>query len=387
MNDAINAESSWVDLVDVCSADRVLLLHTRVRCPDDAFRQRGAAVTSVLVDATTPVVIEPESWDLVCFDGVPYDEVPDRLWRQQLAPHGRVVVVGDHLASPLRVLDGLLRRSAGPGATWGHRRTARRLAATGLVTQQAFGLLRSSSSSVVAFDARTESGMRAVFGSTLAHVHGWRATAIAVAARMPARLLLRLCPGWLVVAGDPGPPPEDRVVGKVSNRDSEEIKLLRGDPVTVVERRHLNDHPSGEVAALRELEEAGFTLAPRVLGEPGPQGVRYSWMSGSSLAIDRLDDAGLVRWVARAAEVLAELQALSRRSDGTVLVHGDFWLGNLLTDGDRVVAVVDWTEAHRGSPDVDRLFLVTSLDHWIGSDSLRERLEQARDAALPTLST
>ena len=136
------------------------------------------------------------------------------------------------------------------------------------------------------------------------------------------------------------------------------------------------------MAALRELEVAGFPLAPRVLGESGAASSWCSWMPGATLTLDRLDDDALVAWVARAARVLAELQRLTRRADGTVLVHGDFWLGNLLTDGERVSAVVDWTESSRGPASLDRDFLVTSLERWIGSDALRERLEAARDEAM-----
>lgn len=190
-----------------------------------------------------------------------------------------------------------------------------------------------------------------------------------------------MCPAWLIVAGDTGPA-ADRVVGKVSNRDSEEIKLLRGDPVSVVERRHLVAHTTGEVAALREMESVGFARAPRIVGEPSAEASRYSWLPGATLVLDRLDEEALISWVGRAAEVLAEIQALTRRPDGTVLIHGDFWLGNLLTSGDRITAVVDWTEADRGSDAVDRSFLIESLERWITSDALRRRLERARDAAL-----
>ena len=37
----------------------------------------------------------------------------------------------------------------------------------------------------------------------------------------------------------------------------------------------------------------------------------------------------------------------------TALVHGDFWAGNLLWDGSRVVGIVDWTGARRGPVELD----------------------------------
>ncbi len=73
------------------------------------------------------------------------------------------------------------------------------------------------------------------------------------------------------------------------------------------------------------------------------------------------DDGELIRFVERAASALSVLQAHTRHPDGSVLVHGDYWLGNVLIDRDRLVGVIDWEEAHRGSDVVDRVFLVESL--------------------------
>jgi aminoglycoside phosphotransferase (APT) family kinase protein len=44
-----------------------------------------------------------------------------------------------------------------------------------------------------------------------------------------------------------------------------------------------------------------------------------------------------------------------------VLVHGDYWLGNLLVDADRVVGVLDWGNAHWGERGEDLRHLVDSL--------------------------
>jgi aminoglycoside phosphotransferase (APT) family kinase protein len=40
-------------------------------------------------------------------------------------------------------------------------------------------------------------------------------------------------------------------------------------------------------------------------------------------------------------------------SRGEVLLHGDFWPGNLLWRGDRLVGVIDWEDAARGDPLAD----------------------------------
>jgi aminoglycoside phosphotransferase (APT) family kinase protein len=39
--------------------------------------------------------------------------------------------------------------------------------------------------------------------------------------------------------------------------------------------------------------------------------------------------------------------------DRLVLLHGDFWAGNLLWRGDEIVAVIDWEDASLGDPLVD----------------------------------
>ncbi|HEY7946259.1 MAG TPA: phosphotransferase [Acidimicrobiales bacterium] len=46
--------------------------------------------------------------------------------------------------------------------------------------------------------------------------------------------------------------------------------------------------------------------------------------------------------------------------DRTVLLHGDFWAGNLLWRDDRIVAVIDWEEAATGDPLTD--LATTRLD-------------------------
>lgn len=384
MPEGLNVHSSWVDLIDIAADARILLVDGAGSRAEAALRKRSADVTVIRLSEVATIPVSGE-WDLVCLDKVDAAALPTPFWTAVRASRSAVVVVGDTRTSPLWLLDRIGRGGSGSGRTAstssGRGRAERRLADAGLTTHQVFGLLRSGDAPVVAFDARARSSLAAVLGATRAHVGGWRASVLSAAARLPAARVLALCPSWLIVAGAPGPAAADRVVGKVSNRDSEEIKLLRGEPVSVVERRHLVAHTTGEVAALREMEAVGFARAPRIVGEPTPEVSRYSWLPGAALALDRLDEEALTLWVGRAAEVLAEIQELTRRPDGTVLIHGDFWLGNLLTSGDQITAVVDWTEADRGSEDVDRTFLVASLERWITSDALRARLERVRDSA------
>jgi aminoglycoside phosphotransferase (APT) family kinase protein len=46
---------------------------------------------------------------------------------------------------------------------------------------------------------------------------------------------------------------------------------------------------------------------------------------------------------------------------GPALVHIDYWPGNVLWDGDRISAVVDWEEAAYGDPAIDVAYCRMSL--------------------------
>lgn len=65
------------------------------------------------------------------------------------------------------------------------------------------------------------------------------------------------------------------------------------------------------------------------------------------------------------------------RSRGTVLVHADFKPGNVLLDGDRVVALLDWELAHLGDPLEDVAWVTQPLrtrEHLIGETWERDDL-------------
>lgn len=97
----------------------------------------------------------------------------------------------------------------------------------------------------------------------------------------------------------------------------------------------------------------------RVPADPGPA------LAGRLAAIHRLPAAGLAFLPRRAdqvalllAEPLAEppleriRQTLRRRWPGPAvldcLLHGDFWLGNVIWEGGRLAAVIDWEDAALG---------------------------------------
>jgi RIO-like serine/threonine protein kinase len=167
-----------------------------------------------------------------------------------------------------------------------------------------------------------------------------------------------------------GPP----VTGRIGYEDSEEVKVVHGDPPELVEKRYLRQlEADRETTALEALAEAGFALAPRPVRRDGPLLATQTWLSGRALNVERLGDEELEAWILRAADVLAGLRRRTA-SGGEVLRHGDFWLGNLLVEGDTIVGVVDWTEATRGEPAADADHLVATL-----VESGRISAERGRD--------
>jgi hypothetical protein len=171
-------------------------------------------------------------------------------------------------------------------------------------------------------------------------------------------------PAWMVVASPPASPwigDDRRPTGRLGYRDSRESKVLRGEPPIELEKRYSTpDAAKREAMALRALEACGSRRVPRVLGA-GPGWTRLTWTSGRPLRPESLRRSEVATWLRRGARVLGEIQRATAREDGRVLVHGDFWLGNLLVDGDDVVGVVDWCDAHWGEATEDLRHVVQTL--------------------------
>ena len=62
-----------------------------------------------------------------------------------------------------------------------------------------------------------------------------------------------------------------------------------------------------------------------------------------------------------AAERLAELGSVMT-ADGEVLLHGDFYLGNVLVQGDQVSALIDLEFSRMGPPDLELISVIRALD-------------------------
>jgi hypothetical protein len=276
----------------------------------------------------------------------------------------------------------LRRRPVGTAASPSLGQLCRVLSGAGLVVEQRFGLLPSSVAPVTCFDLAAPRAAAAVLQAASVRIEGGRAPALRALRQLAGRRAAGgLVPGWMVVASPAGrrwEPALTPPTARLGYADSREVKVLRGEPPQELEKRYRSlEAADAEATALQTLEGAGVALVPRLLRRPAADRTSQTWIGGRPLCFSRLSYAELRTWVGRAARVLGRLHRATARSDGRVLVHGDYWLGNLLVDRGSVVGVVDWAGAHWGRPAEDLDFLVEALveagtvPSWSASDLAR----------------
>jgi hypothetical protein len=384
---------AWVDLIDGLDGGRVLLVdHSPGRTGPlladtasllgvgDADIHRAAMRRSLLDGRRAEVRVEAEDgltgegsrWDVIILDGTmgvgEPSAVRTRLRRlvRALVPGGRMVVVADNPLSPLRVGDRLRRRPVGTTVTPSVGHLCRLLEGAGLAIEQRFGLLPSSVVPVTCFDLEAPGAAAAVLQAASVRVEGGRAPALRALRQLAERRAAAgLVPAWMVIASPAYRRWEPQLApptARLGYADSREVKILRGEPPRELEKRYRSpEGAEAEAMALQVLERAGVALAPRLLRRPADDRTCQTWLRGRPLSLSRLDPPQLTTWVGRAAHVLGRLHRATARPDGRVLVHGDYWLGNLLVEGDSVVGVVDWAGARWGAPEEDLGFLVDAL--------------------------
>jgi hypothetical protein len=276
-----------------------------------------------------------------------------------LAPGGRIVLLADVRTSPLRLADRLSGRRSRRGST--SLTVVRRAAAdAGLEVDQCFGLLRSSEQVGAAFDLGCPAVGRLVLGETAVRSEGLRRRALGLLAHAAATPLgCRLVPSLLVVLHRIGAAPvAERRTGLLALNPDKQRLVLMGEPPHSGEKYYRSSADAArEADALRRLDRS--PLVPRLLGRPTPHHVSFAWLPGHVLPVRQLAAAELVAWTARAASALATVHAAVEGEPS--FTHGDFWLGNLLVDGEHVTGVIDWTECVDGEPAADLTYLVESL--------------------------
>lgn len=381
---------SFVRLADVRAGDTALVIRAGAGGELRHLAEAGATFRLVaedpavddFVDAWLPGAAGGEApWDLIVVgDGVRWGSRRlRRLLSQALAqanPDARVVVLFDRWGSPLRLVD---RFSKGAGSHPTRPRVVdRELRRLGVVRTQRFGVLRSTALPSTAFDLDAPAAAAAVLTASTPLISGPRRHLTRLlawaAARRGAGLLV---PGWAVLGERAqGDPRRVRFSGRIASLGGAEARMLIGEPPVALESWHESAaEVDAVVLGLSEMQLALPGMAPALLDRPSPTRVRMAWAKGDPLSPHALSAAEVELWVERAATLLREMQERTRRSDGTVLVHGDYWIGNLLTCGDEITSVIDWPAARWGHASVDRTTLVESFRSLgLADDHLTDRL-------------
>lgn len=325
--------------------------------------EAAGATVKVPLGAHAPEPLEPGGWDLVLCAGGHLRDALVAAALDSITPTGRVAVLIDNPGSLLRALQMLQGKPVHGVKTSSSRKVRAQLASHDLQVTQVLGLLRSTAAPVTAFDLAAPAVLDAIVAASGPHIGGLRSAGLRGLRQLSGlgESVGRLLPGMLVLGSRADlAEQQDRITGMIGNRDSREVKLIRGSPPAILDKRYLFIRKAdGETAALTALDDAELRIAPRLLQRPTPCSVWMDWLPGEPLDVDKLTQRETIMWVERAARVLIMMQRATLRPEtGEVLVHGDFWLGNLLTADDGVTGVIDWTESRWGSPQVDQSFLL-----------------------------
>lgn len=393
---------AWAELL-ACDERRVLLVEHRASRARQRLAERASVVGVVdgvedggLWDGPTADRVVRASldrhlasqWDLVVVEGPTRAHAPSELG-EAVASGGRLVYVAGNRFSPIR------REPATARASWA--RLARDLRGAGWEIGQRFGLFRSAAVATTAFDLDAPEATQAVLAAALVHLTGRRAAGVQVLRRVPAAIRVHLVPAWLVVASRAGevtktapartasaaaPDGSDLpITGRMGYERTPDSKILLGEPPRAMERTYADQRgDDAEAMALAEIGSSTPGMAPPLLARPRPGTLRIGWLDAKGLDVRHMPGDDLVRWTTTAAELLRRIQEATAQPDGSVLVHGDYWLGNLLVDPSGKEWIIDWGDARRGSPKVDRAFLASSLDGFRElSADLRDRIQRCID--------
>ncbi|MHB8669974.1 MAG: phosphotransferase [Acidimicrobiales bacterium] len=395
------ASGAWSDLLDDVRDARVLVIE---EAPSQAARRladRGAIIGLADddpdrlatrrrlcgggqgVSAGPTLLLLREKWDVVCLNGVRLDRALLRSAVAALAPGARLVVVADNRWSPIRIANRAVGLSVRASATRLHR-LSRMLAREGLAHSRVYGLLRSSTAPTSSFAIDSPSAGAGVLLAAASDFGRLRLAALGLVTRLVrVGWSSPLMPAWAVVARAEPVAVGLPVVGRIGYGWTRGARIIYGEPPQELEKHYETaEEGDAEAMALITLRRVGLEIGPRLLSRPSAQVSRMTWCPGRSLSVKPLSQAQRRRWVTASATLLRDMQEATRRPDGSVLVHGDYWLGNLLIDDGIIAAVIDWGSARWGSPTVDATFLVESLgEHCRLKPADIEDLRACRDLA------
>lgn len=333
-------------MLDISSGDRVMLVSDD---PDAALRRLAHI-------GVTPRVGEDleRGFDLVVVERPATLDALPKAWAH-VRPGGRLVVVTDNGRSPLRWLDGRSGKPIGPAiGSLTQMRSA--LAGLGAPHTQVFGLLRGSSSSPTVFRTDLPAVSRAVLGAARANSNWLRRSAVDGLSALCSRGWAdNVLPAWMIVASDSPLITEAWTpTGRIGVELNERGVVVLGPGPDGVEKFYSDPAArAATISSLRDLDHAGFSAAPRVLAEPSLTSLRLEWIPGRDVDANNAPIDRLEGWLRQAGGLLGDLQRRTTAGDGTVLVHGDLWLGAMVADGDEIVAIIDWDDSHRGDPAAD----------------------------------
>ena len=371
--------AAWIEMLQPELAARVALCSPS---PEPARRRLARTNGELTVCERMDRLPPGSTWDLVILEHpVARSEITAAC--SAVAPGGRVAVVAGNPRSPLRLADRLVGAGTGP-SIGSLGRIRRALSSAGLVHHQVFGLLRSSLSTPTIFRTDLPAIADAVLGPALSNTGRGRRVAITSLRGLARRgQAQQVVPAWMLIASvTPLPDDSGTPTGRIGVEANARGAVVLGPGPDGVEK----SYPDRRVleatrTSLDLLAGCGFDLAPRILSQPSPDRLQLSWTGGVDIEGVRMEADELGTWLDRGGHVLGTFQRLTHRQDGTVLVHGDFWLGAMLREGERISGVIDWDDSHFGHPRVD-MHTLTALarDRSDFSHATSERLTRCAHA-------
>lgn len=331
------ASGAWADLIPITSTDEVVYVsaHPSARAVD-RLRQRAGAVRVVSQADMHP---EIHRWGVVIGEHLDIDSARRIVNACEMAT--MVALVADNRWSPLR---------RGDRSGWTPANLAEIRAALG-AGAVAFGLLRSSEIATTALRTDLPHLGPVVLGPAGSGAGKVRRLGISVLSFLARRGAAGpVLPAWLVLRA----PTREVPSGRIGVAENDQGAMIFGSGPDAVEKVFRSE---AEVAAVRTslsaLHAAGLDPGGRILAQPSPLRLRLEWVPGTVLDANAMDAGALALWTERAAHLLGRIHGSTRRSDGSVRCHGDFWLGAVVVDDGLVRGIIDWTDSRWDDPAVD----------------------------------